>query len=100
LLEKTARVLHAIERDGQTPALRTLILQHEIADVGYRIAKAERVPGDANAIMADIAIDLGDAMVQCQMLALDLGLVPEDVLALGLQHTWERFQDFWPGETP
>ena len=95
MIEPTSRLLHSIEKDGQTPELRTLILQKEIAGVGYRLVRAHRTPAEAAIYMADIGLELGDAMVQCQMLALDLGLDPEKVLQLGLQHTWERFKDFW-----
>lgn len=98
MIEPTSRLLHSIEKDGQTPELRTLILQHEVAAIGYRLVRAHRTPQDAKFYMADIGVGLGDLMVQCQMLALDLGLVPEDVLTLGLRHTWERFKDFWPKE--
>lgn len=28
------------------------------------------------------------------MLCLDMELVPEEILKLGIQHTYERFQDF------
>jgi hypothetical protein len=101
MIQPTARLLHSIEATKKglpTLAERALLLQHEVADVGYRIVRASRTPQDAKATMADIGVDLGDAMVQCQLLALDLGLVHEDVLALGLQHTWERFKDFWPGD--
>ena len=99
MIEPTPRLLHSIEKDGQTPELRTLILQKEIAGVGYRLVRAHRTPDEAAAYMSDIGLELGDAMVQCQMLALDLGLDPEKCLALGLQHTWERFRDFWPKES-
>ena len=95
MIDPTARFLHSIEKDGQTPELRTLILQKEVAGVGYRLVRKHRTPEDASAYMADIGLELGDAMVQCQMLALDLGLDPEECLALGLKHTWERFKDFW-----
>jgi hypothetical protein len=98
-MEPSARVLRSAEAlrepKKMTPELRCLILQNEVAGVGYRIVRANRTPDEAKAYMADIGVELGDAMVQCQLLALDLGLVPEDVLKRGLQHTWERFKDFW-----
>ena len=100
MIEPTCRLLHSIEQDGQTPELRTLILQKEIAQVGYRLVRAHRTPQDAAAYMADIGLEIGHAMVQLEMLALDLGLVPEDCKALGLKSTWERFGDFWPPEEP
>lgn len=96
MIDPTSRFLHSIEKDGQTPELRTLILQKEIAQVGYRLVRARRTPQDAAPYMADIGLEIGHAMVQLEMLALDLGLVPEDCKNLGLKTTWERFKEFWP----
>jgi hypothetical protein len=96
MIEPTCRLLHSIEKDGQTPELRTLILQKEVAAIGYRLVRKHRTPQDAPLYMADIGLEIGHAMVQLEMLALDLGLVPEDCHKLGLQSTWERFKDFWP----
>jgi hypothetical protein len=98
MIEPTSRLLHSIEKDGQTPELRTLILQKEIAGVGYRLVRAHRTPDEAAAYMADIGLEIGHAMVQLEMLALDLGLVPEDCMKLGLTTTWERFKEFWPND--
>jgi hypothetical protein len=98
MIEPTSRFLHSIEKDGQTPELRTLILQKEIAQVGYRLVRAHRTSQDADAYMADIGLEIGHAMVQLEMLALDLGLVPEDCMELGIRSTWDRFKDFWGGE--
>lgn len=98
MIEPTCRLLHSVEKDGQTPELRTLILQKEIAQVGYRLVRKHRTPQDAALYMADIGLELGHAMVQLEMLALDLGLVPEDCKQLGLKTTWERFKEFWPSE--
>jgi hypothetical protein len=98
MIEPTCRLLHSIEKDGQTPELRTLILQKEIAQVGYRLVRKHRTPQDADLYMADIGLEIGHAMVQLAMLALDLGLVPEDCMKLGLKTTYERFKEFWPNE--
>jgi hypothetical protein len=48
--------------------------------------------------MADIGLEIGHAMVQLEMLALDLGLVPEDCKRLGLQTTYERYKEFWKSD--
>jgi len=98
MIDPTARLLHSIEKDGQTPEMRTLILQKEIARVGYRLVRAHRTPQDAALYMADIGLEIGHAMVQLEMLALGLGLVPEDCKKIGLQTTWERYLEFWPKE--
>lgn len=98
MIEPTCRLLHSIEKDGQTPELRTLILQKEIAQVGYRLVRKHRTPQDADLYMADIGLEIGHAMVQLEMLALDLGLVPEDCMKLGLKTTYERFKEFWGGD--
>ena len=100
MIEPTSRLLHSIEKDNQTPELRTLILQKEIAQVGYRLVRAHRTPRDAVFYLADIGLEIGHAMVQLEMLALDLGLVPEDCKQLGLVTTWQRFKEFWPNEEP
>jgi len=100
MLERTPRALcslEAVKMGKPTSAERALLIQHEAAEVGYRIVRATRTPQDRDAVMADIAVDLGDLMVQVQMMAIDLGLDPDKVLKLGIQHTWERFTDFWPG---
>ena len=100
MIERTARSLcslEAIKRGKPSREVRALLIQHEAADVGYRIVRAIRTPHDSKLVMADIAVDLGDLMVQVQMMAIDLGLDPDKVLKLGIQHTWERFTDFWPG---
>ncbi len=44
--------------------------------------------------MANAKLELGDALTQLNMLCLDMELVPEEILKLGIQHTYERFQDF------
>jgi len=98
MIEPTSRLLHSIEKDNQTPELRTLILQKEIAQVGYRLVRCHRTPQDAAIYMADIGLEIGHAMVQLEMLALDLGLAPEDCKQLGLATTWQRFKEFWPND--
>lgn len=95
MIEPTTRLLHSIEKDGQTPELRTLILQKEIAQVGYRLVRCHRTPQDAALYVADIGLEIGHAMVQLEMLALDLELVPEECMRLGLRTTFERFKEFW-----
>jgi len=96
MIEPTPRFLHAIERDGQTPELRTLIIQKEVASIGYRIVRAHRTPQDSAAYMADIGLEIGHAILQLKMLALDLLLSPEACEEMGLKTTWERFKEFWP----
>ena len=88
------RLLHSMERDGQTPELRTLIIQKEVAQIGYRLVRAHRTPQDATAYMADIGLEIGHAILQLEMLAVDLGLSPEGCREMGLSSTWERFKDF------
>jgi len=96
MIDPTPRALHAVEKDGMTPELRTLIAQKEVAQIGYRLVRRHRTPQDAAAYMADIGLEIGHAILQLEMLALDLGLVPEECVKLGRESTWERFKEFWP----
>lgn len=100
MIDPTARFLHGLEKDGQTPMMRTLILQKEVAQIGYRLVRAERTPADASAYLADVGLEIGHAMVQLSLLALDLGLSPEECMDLGLSTTWQRFKEFWPEKYP
>lgn len=95
MIDPTPRILHSIERDGLTPELRTLIIQKEVAQIGYRLVRKNRTPQDAAAYMADIPLEIGHAILQLEMLALDLGLQPESCIELGRQSTWDRFKEFW-----
>lgn len=89
-----AHFLHGIEKDGVTPEQRMLILQHQVGEAGYCIMKAARFPKDADGYLAAAKVGLGDAFVQLELLCLDLGLDPDEIERLGMQHTWERFKDF------
>ena len=95
MIEPTARLLHSSEKDGQTPEVRVLILMHELGEIANRISKARRLEKDKHLYMADIKIDIGQAMLQLEMLALDLGLVPEDCHKIGLDTTWQHFKEWW-----
>lgn len=88
------RLLHAIEHGGLGVHNRLHILHKQLAMLGYKLMLSERFPTDADAHHADMLSDLGDLMVQAEMLALDLGKDPADIKRLGIQHTYERFQDF------
>jgi hypothetical protein len=44
--------------------------------------------------MANARLELGDAMVQIEMLCYDLYQQPEQIRKLGITHTFERFQEF------
>lgn len=92
--DPTPRLLHAIEKDGLGVHNRLHIVMKEIGMVAYKFMMTERFPEDKIAHMADLKTDLGDLMVQVDMLALDLGLVPEEIKALGCRHTRERYKDF------
>ncbi len=63
------------------------------------LVRCHRTPQDAALYMADIGLEIGHAMVQLEMLALDLGLVPEKCMKLGLKTTWERYREFWNVES-
>ena len=93
-LERTARTLHLMEKDKKTPQDRITILNKELAQVAYELLQARIFPGESPVREANAKLELGDAMVQIHMLCYDMGLRPEDVLKLGVQHTFERFQDF------
>ena len=96
MIEPTPRALHAVEKDGMTPDLRTRIAQKVVAQIGYRLVRKHRTPQDAATYMADVGLEIGHAILQLEMLALDLGLVPEDCIQLGRESTWERYKEFWP----
>jgi len=94
VFERTTRTLHLLERDKKTPQDRIIILNKEIALVAYGLLQARIFTAESAALRANAILELGDAMVQLEMLCLDLGLLPKDVLRQGIQHTFERFQDF------
>ena len=86
--------LHLMEKDKKTPQDRIIILNKELALVAYGLLQARIFTKEAAALRANAILELGDAMVQIEMLCLDLEVLPEDVLRQGIQHTFERFQDF------
>ena len=94
MLERTTRTLHLMEKDKKTPLDRIVILNKEIAQVAYELLQCRIFPGETAAHMANARLELGDAMVQIEMLCHDLGLLPDNVKKLGIEHTFERFQDF------
>lgn len=94
MLERTVRTLHMLEKDKKTPEDRITIFNHELANVAYELLQCRIFPDEKQARMANVRLELGDALTQLNMLCLDIGLVPEEILKLGIQHTYERFQDF------
>jgi len=94
MIEPSSHFLHGIEKDGVTPEQRMLILQHQIGEAGYAIMKSRRFPDDEAGYLAFAKLGVADAMVQIEMLCLDLGWKPEEIKKMGIQHTWERFRDF------
>jgi len=94
MIEPSSHFLHGIEKDGVTPEQRMLILQHQIGEAGYAIMKSRRFPDDEAGYLAAAKLGVADAMVQIEMLCLDLGWNPDEIKRMGLQHTWERFRDF------
>lgn len=104
MLERTVRTLHMLEKDKKSPIDRIVILNKEIAQVAYELLQCKIFPGEENAHMANAMLELGDAMVQIEMLCHDLQKSPEEIKNLGIRHTFERFQDFeergWNKNTP
>lgn len=94
MLERTVRTLHMLEKDKKTPEDRIIIFNHELANVAYELLQCKIFPSERQARMANVRLELGDALTQLNMLCLDLELVPEEILKLGIQHTYERFQEF------
>ena len=92
--ERTTRTLHHLEKDKKTPQDRIIILNKEIAQVAYNLLQARIFTAEAAALRANAILELGDAMVQMELLCYDLGVQPKDVLRQGISHTFERFQDF------
>ena len=93
-LERDTWTLHLLEKDKKTPEDRIVILSKEIALAAYALLQAKIFTAEAAALRGNAILELGDAMVQMEMLCHDLGLKPADVLKQGIQHTFERFQDF------
>jgi hypothetical protein len=83
-----------MEKDKKTPQDRIIILNKEIALVAYGLLQARIFTTESNALRANAILELGDALVQIELLCYDLEVLPEDVLRQGIQHTFERFQDF------
>jgi len=94
VFERTTRTLHLLERDKKTPQDRIIILNKEIAQIAYNLLQSRIFTLEATALRANAILELGDAMVQIELLCYDLGVLPADVLRQGIQHTFERFQDF------
>jgi hypothetical protein len=92
--ERTTRTLHHLEKDKKTPQDRIIILNKEIAQVAYNLLQARIFAAEAGALRANAILELGDALVQIELLCYDLGVQPKDVLRQGISHTFERFQDF------
>jgi hypothetical protein len=92
--ERTTRTLHHLEKDKKTPQDRIIILNKEIALVAYGLLQARIFTAEADALRANAILELGDALVQIELLCYDLGVLPSDALRQGIQHTFERFQDF------
>jgi len=92
--ERNTRTLHILEKDRKTPIDRIVILNKEISNAAYHLLQARIFPTEEKEQIASAKLELGDAMVQIEMLCYDMGLIPSDVLKLGIQHTFERFQDF------
>lgn len=94
MLDRTTRTLHIMEKDKKTPQDRIIILNKELAMVAYKLLQSRIFPAESTAMRADAILELGDAMVQIEMLCYDLQRQPKDVLKQGIQHTFERFADF------
>lgn len=88
------RRLHSIEKDGLDLKDRACYLTENAGQVAKLASYIERFPGEAAAHRADLQLALGDVMIQCAMMALDMGLDPAAIFKLGLRHVSERFQDF------
>jgi hypothetical protein len=83
-----------LEKDQKTPQDRIIILNKELALVAYGLLQARIFTAETSALKANAILELGDALVQIELLCYDLGVLPADILRLGIQHTFERFQDF------
>jgi hypothetical protein len=94
MLERTTRTLHMLEKDKKSPLDRVVILNKEIAQVAYELLQCKIFPGEAKEHLANAKLELGDAMVQIEMLCRDLHQQPEQIRKLGITHTFERFQEF------
>lgn len=94
MLERTTRTLHLLEKDKKTPIERIVILNKEIAQVAYELLQCKIFPHEAKEHMANAKLELGDAIVQIELLCHDLNEQPNEILKLGITHTYERFQEF------
>lgn len=96
-LERTPRTLYLIERiikDRPSPEERFLILNKIVALAGYELIALSKHPRERDRRRELLKADLADAAVQLQLLMQDLGFDPGEILKLGLEHTYERFQEF------
>ena len=66
--ERTTRTLHLLEKDKKTAQDRIIILNKEIALVAYGLLQARIFTDEADALRANAILELGDAMVQMEML--------------------------------
>lgn len=94
MLERTYRTIHTMEKDKKTPQDRIVILNKELAMVAYELLQASIFSKESEERQANAMLELSDAVLQIHMLCLDMGYLPEDMLKLGVQHAFERFQDF------
>ena len=94
MLERTYRTIHMMEKDKKTPNDRITILNKELAMVAYELLQSRIFPKESEERQANAMLELADAMLQIHMLCLDMDFLPEDILKLGVQHAFERFQDF------
>ena len=83
-----------LEKDTKSPLDRIVILNKEIAQVAYELLQCRIFPRETDAHMANAKLELGDAMVQIEMLCHDLHQQPDEIKKLGITHTFERFQEF------
>lgn len=86
--------LHKIEKDGLSPLGRLAIIMSELGALAKSLGYMTRFKNDAHIYKVDCKLHIGDLIVQCIMLCYDLGFNPKEIINLGAQHTYERFQDF------
>lgn len=74
--------------------LRATILTYEIGSIVKCLAYAARFPSLGKTYLAASQTDIGDAIVQIELLCRQLGFDFESVRSEGWEHLKERYDDF------
>ena len=81
--------------EPETPLLlRAAILSYEVGAITRAMVYASRFTGTKDAYLAAAQTDIGDAIVQLELLCSQLGFSFYDTMDMGWEHLAERYKDF------